>query len=178
MKKEIKPTLLDFAILGLIQDQPLSGYGIRKVFEETAMGNYSNSPGTIYPAIKRLEKFELVEKAAQKDTGKTAFQITKMGLSELKKWLTRPIEKKEVEKKLDELLLRFAFMENLVSKQQKIQFLHALQDLLKNYVQELQGYYSKESDQMPLHARLAFQHGIETNKTTLKWCKKTILVVT
>ena len=33
-KKLIKPTLLDYAILGLIQEQPLSGYAIRKLFEE------------------------------------------------------------------------------------------------------------------------------------------------
>ena len=170
MKKDIKPTLLDFAILGLIQDQPLSGYGIRKVFEETAMGNYSNSPGTIYPAIKRLEKFKLVEKVLQPDTAKTRFQITKEGLLKLKEWLVQPIEKKEVEKKTDELLLRFAFMETLVNKKQKIIFLHSFQDLLKTYVQDLLTYYDKESNNMPLHARLAFQHGIESNKTTLKWC--------
>lgn len=94
MIKNIKPTLLDFAILGLIQNQPLSGYGIRKVFEETAMGNYSNSPGTIYPAIKRLEKFELVERVLQQDTAKTRIQITKKGLLRLKEWLLQPIEKK------------------------------------------------------------------------------------
>ena len=174
----MKPTLLDLAILGLIQDQPLSGYGIRKVFEETAMGNYSNSPGTIYPALKRLEKFELVEKVSQKETSKTGFQITKKGLEQLKNWLIQPIEKKEVEKKTDELLLRFVFMENLVDKEQKKLFLHSFYDLLKAYILELQAYYSKESDQMPLHARLAFQHGIESNKTTLKWCKKTIKVLT
>jgi len=178
MKKDMKPTLLDFAILGLIQDQPLSGYGIRKVFEETAMGNYSNSPGTIYPALKRLEKFELVEKVSQKETSKTGFQITKKGLEQLKKWLIQPIEKKEVEKKTDELLLRFAFMETLVNKEQKIIFLHSFQDLLKTYVQDLLTYYDKESNNMPLHARLAFQHGIESNKTTLKWCKHTISVLT
>ena len=174
----MKPTLLDFAILGLIQDQPLSGYGIRKVFEETAMGNYSNSPGTIYPAIKRLEKFELAEKVLQKITAKTGFQITKKGLLRLKEWLIQPIEKQEVEKKTDELLLRFAFMETLVNKEQKMIFLHSFRDLLKTYIQDLQAFYSKESNNMPLHARLAFQHGIESNKTTLKWCKHAITVLT
>lgn len=174
----MKPTLLDFAILGLIQDEPLSGYGIRKVFEETAMGNYSNSPGTIYPAIKRLEKFELVEKISPKDSNKKGFQITKKGLQQLKQWLVKPIEKEEVEKKTDELLLRFAFMENLASKEQKIDFLHSFHDLLKVYIQDLQEYYSKESNQMPLHGRLAFQHGIESNKTTLKWCRNTMKAFT
>ena len=85
-----KPTLLDYAILGLIQDRPLSGYGIRKLFEETALGNYSSSPGTIYPALKRLQKFELVEKITQRRVTKTSFQITKKGVLVLKNWLIPP----------------------------------------------------------------------------------------
>ena len=34
----------------------MSGYDLRKVFEETALGNYSSSPGAIYPALSRLEQ--------------------------------------------------------------------------------------------------------------------------
>ena len=31
---------------------------------------------------------------------------------------------------------------------------------------------------MPLHGRLAFQYGIDSSKTTLKWCKKAIAQIT
>lgn len=174
----IKPTLLDYAILGLIQDQPLSGYAIRKLFEETALGSYSSSPGTIYPALNRLQKFELVKKNAQGKTTKTCFEITKKGILILQKWFSKPIEKIEVEKKTDELLLRFAFMEALVDKEQKIIFLTSFRDLLNIYIKELQAFYNKESNNTPLHGRLAFQYGIDSNKTTLKWCKKAISQLT
>ena len=176
MKKSeiLKPTLLDYAILGLIQDQPLSGYAIRKLFEETGLGNYSSSPGTIYPALNRLQKFELVKKNEQSETAKTSFEITTKGILILQKWFLKPIEKIEVEKKTNELLLRFAFMENLVDKKQKINFLTSFRNLLNIYIKELQGYYNKESENMPLHGRLAFQYGIDSNKTTLKWCKNAI----
>ena len=170
----IKPTLLDYAILGLIQDQPLSGYAIRKLFEETALGNYSSSPGTIYPALKRLQKFKLVKKNAQSKVTKTCFKITTKGILILQKWFLKPVEKIEVEKKTSELLLRFGFMEVLVDKKQKIIFLTSFRDLLNIYIKELQAFYNKESDKMPLHGRLAFQYGIDSNKTTLKWCKKAI----
>ena len=177
-KESIKHTLLDYSILGLIQDQPLTGYAVRKLFEETALGNYSSSPGTIYPALKRLEKFELVKKKEQVNTGKTCFEITKNGIRLLQNWFSKPIEKIEVEKKTDELLLRFAFMEFLVDKKQKIIFLTSFRDLLIIYIKELQTYYTKESNTMPLHGRLAFQYGIDSNKTTLKWCKKAISQLT
>ena len=170
----IKPTLLDFAILGLIQDQPLSGYAIRKLFEETALGNYSSSPGTIYPALNRLLKLELVKKTAQGKTNKTCFEITTNGVLILQKWLSKPIEKIDVKKKTDELLLRFGFMETLVDRKEKIIFLTSFHNLLNIYIKELQEFYNKESNNMPLHGRLAFQYGIDSNKTALKWCKKAI----
>ncbi len=172
--KIIKPTLLDYAILGLIQDQPLSGYAIRKLFEETALGNYSSSPGTIYPALNRLQKFELVKKNFHGKNGKIGFEITTNGIRILKNWFLKPVEKIEVVKKTDELLLRFGFMEALVEKSQRINFLASFQNLLSVYIKELQAFYDKESINMPLHGRLAFQYGIDSNKTTLKWCKKAI----
>ena len=172
--KIIKPTLLDYAILGLIQDQALSGYALRKLFEETALGNYSSSPGTIYPALNRLLKLELVKKTAQAKTNKTCFEITANGVLILQKWLSKPIEKIDIKKKTDELLLRFGFMETLVDRKEKIIFLTSFQNLLNIYIKELQEFYNKESNNMPLHGRLAFQYGIDSNKTALKWCKKAI----
>lgn len=176
MKKTdtIKPTLLDYAILGLIQDQPLSGYAIRKMFEETALGNYSSSPGTIYPALNRLQKFDLVKKQEQSNSKKTGFEITKNGLLILKNWFLKPIEKVDVAKRTDELLLRFGFMESLVEKKDKIIFLRSFQELLTSYIEELKEFYTSESSKLPLHGRLAFQHGIDSNQTTLEWCKKAI----
>lgn len=174
----IKPTVLDFAILGLIQDNSLSGYAIRKMFEETALGSYSSSPGTIYPALKRLQKGGLVEKISQIDSAKSSFKITQQGLLILKSWFLKPIEKVDVEKKINELLLRFGFMESLIDKQQRIHFLISFQEELIKYISELETYYKSEGFKMPLHGKLAFQYGIESNKTTLKWCKKSILQLT
>lgn len=169
------PTLLGYAILGVIQNQPLSGYRIRKMFEETALGNYSSSPGSIYPALKRLQKFELVEKVKLSDSIKSQFQITQNGKQILQTWLSKPLEKKEVEKKIDELFLRFAFMDTLVDYKHKIIFLKSFRDLLSSYIGELQEYHRNESNNMPLHGRLAYEYGIESNKTALKWCKKALL---
>lgn len=169
---EIKPTLLDFAILGLLQEEPLTGYGIRKIFEETALGNYSSSPGTIYPALKRLQKGMLIESVVKKTSSKSSFQITKNGILMLKNWFLKPIEKVEVEKKMDELLLRFAFMEKLIDKDHRINYLKSLSTILNLYINELEAYYKMESEKMPLHGKLAFQYGIDSNKTALNWCKK------
>ena len=45
---------LGYAILGLLKDRALSGYDVRQEFTSSPMGHYSDSPGAIYPALKRL----------------------------------------------------------------------------------------------------------------------------
>jgi len=153
---------------------PFSGYAILKLFEQTAIGNFSSSPGTIYPALNRLQKFELVKKNIQDKNGKTCFEITTNGILILKNWFLKPVEKIDVVKKTDELVLRFSFMGTLIEKEQKINFLTSFRDLLNVYIKELQVFYNKESNNMPLHGTLAFQLGIDSNKANLKWCKKAI----
>ena len=111
MKTTRKPTSLDYAILGLVNQQPQTGYGIRKAFETTALGNYSSSPGVIYPALKRLQELGLVVNATINDTNKKKFHCTEEGESILKEWLLKPIEVTDIAKYLNDLLLRFAFME-------------------------------------------------------------------
>jgi DNA-binding PadR family transcriptional regulator len=54
---------LGFALLGLIHQQPMSGYDLRKVFTASALGSYSDSPGAIYPALNRLEAGGLVQRS-------------------------------------------------------------------------------------------------------------------
>lgn len=174
----LKTTLIDHAILGLISPKPLSGYAIRQVFETTAMGNYSSSPGTIYPALKRLQKLDLVEKKKSKEDNKDKFHITPTGKQIFKKWLIQPLELNDVARKLDEVLLRFAFMDNLRSKKQKVLFLETLRDLLIDYTGQLETYHENKFATMPLHGRLAFEHGIESYKNTLKWCEKTLSIFT
>ncbi len=66
-------------------------------------------------------------------------------------------------------------MENLAERQEKMTFLSSFRDLTKQYLDGLQAYHKKDAHSMPLHGRLAFEHGIAVYKATLKWCKTTIL---
>lgn len=173
-KRATQPTSIDFAILGLVYQEPRTGYGIRMVFETTALGNYSSSPGTIYPALKRLSKLGLIESLPQEEGRKNIFHLTESGKKTLQTWLTQPLVQKDIEKKKEELFLRFAFMDDLVSPSQKIIFLQSFHDLLQDYIQQLEAYHQMAFEQLPLHGRLAFEHGIATYKTSLNWCKETL----
>ena len=172
--KSPKPTLIDFVILGLIQNHPHTGYQIRKVFETTALGSQSKSPGTIYPALKRLQNLELVEIVQEAENRKTKYQITKKGIESLKNWLIKPLNIQNVEGKRDELFLRFAFMGPLVEKSQIILFLKSYHDLLIKYIDKRQITIAKDEFNMLLTARLAFEYGTDCQKSALKWCKNAI----
>ena len=97
-------TPLSYALLGLVRMQPRSGYALRKVFETTPLGGYSSSPGSIYPALKSLEKAGLLETQGPASHGKGLYHLTPQGERALETWLAAPIGD------LGEAMLRFAFL--------------------------------------------------------------------
>ena len=54
---------LEMAMLGLMKQKQHSGYDLRKTFATTAMRHYSDSPGSIYPVLRRIEARDWIEPA-------------------------------------------------------------------------------------------------------------------
>jgi len=100
------------------------------------------------------------------------FAITPKGLEVLKDWILKPLALVDVQKRLDELLLRFAFMDDLVDKAQVLLFLDSLIELIQTHLTVLKEYVQQTEHQNPYYAQLAVDHGIQTLKATLSWSKK------
>lgn len=165
-------TNLNFAILGLLLEKSLSGYQIRKIFESSAMGIFSDSPGSIYPALKKLIKKGYIIQS--KKGSKKIISISESGKEELKKWVLQPLKPDDVSKKMEVQLLKYVFSESLISKSQKNKFLATLSVALDSYLENLNSFLKKESDRMTKHGKHAFQLGISTTQLQLHWVKKTI----
>jgi DNA-binding PadR family transcriptional regulator len=60
----LKAGMIDFAILGLLKDQPLHGYELKKRLGETLGSLWGFSYGSLYPALRRLERTGAIEVAA------------------------------------------------------------------------------------------------------------------
>ena len=170
-----KVTTLDYAILGLLLANSMTAYGLRMAFEKTAIGNFSSSPGSIYPACNRLIKLDLIIK---NDNNGGLLEITAEGKKQMKIWLTKPITFEEVSKDSTILILKFAFMDHLVSQLEKVTFLESFIQLTKEYLRELEAYHNSSKLQMPLHGRLSFEYGIATYKTQLNWAKSSLKSMT
>jgi DNA-binding PadR family transcriptional regulator len=156
-------SLLGYALLGLIHQKPSSGYDLRKTFAETAMGNYSSSPGAIYPALERLADRGLIAGEVKASGGlrrRRLYRLTRSGETELKKWLLRSIVRDDVMRGAQELMLRFSFMDQALGVDAAVSFLQKFRSALKTYVSDLESYLQDNQSRMPLSGRLALESGI------------------
>lgn len=61
MDKEIMKGSIDILLLSLLSKRDMYGYEIVKTLKENSNELYNMSEGTLYPALKRLEKKELIQ---------------------------------------------------------------------------------------------------------------------
>ncbi|MCU0915485.1 MAG: PadR family transcriptional regulator [Planctomycetes bacterium] len=175
MTTENDVSTLSLAILGLITQSPLTGYGIRKVFATTPMGHFSSSPGAIYPALKRLEEAGWVRGVAQE--GRThrprmTYEITTRGLKIFKQYLAQPVTSQDVIWRMDDLMLRFAFMDPVVGRETTLQFLDAFASHIDEHVAGLRRYLDSMRNIMPPCGRLAMENGIQGYEMNAQWARR------
>jgi len=168
---------LSLAVLGLITQKPRSGYDLRKVFSTTPMGHFSSSPGAIYPALKRIEKNGWVRGSI--DNKKTlrpkmVYRITKKGMDVLKQHLLQPVTRDDVIWRMDDLMLRFAFIEQVVGRKRTLQFLKEFQSEIDSHHRSLRQYLDEVKEFISPCGRLAMENGIEIYKMNAKWAKRAI----
>jgi DNA-binding PadR family transcriptional regulator len=175
MKPETDLSTLSLAILGLISQRPLTGYDLRKVFLTTPMGHFSSSPGAIYPALKRLENAGWVR--GRTGEGKTrrervVYEITARGLRTLREHLCRPVARDDVLWHMDDLMLRFAFMDGIVDRETTVRFLRDFASLMEAHVADLRRYLDGVRNIMPPCGRLALENGIQSYEMNGAWARR------
>ncbi|HKX33302.1 MAG TPA: PadR family transcriptional regulator [Blastocatellia bacterium] len=172
--QEKKISVLGYALLGLLYSKPSSGYDLRKLFARTPLRTFSDSPGAIYPALRRLEESGLIQGQVEDGSGmrrRKIYRLSKNGVAALKKWMSHPVTGEDVIRNMDELLLRFAFMDAVIEKSALIEFLRALERELKSYIPTLREYLKREQSKMPVSGRLALESGIRGYEAQLRWVR-------
>ena len=121
--------LLGYVLLGLLRQGPASGYDLRRLFATTPLMTFSDSPGAIYPALRRLEGQGLIGGEVEQRSGlrvRRVYQLTPAGLRELKRWLTLPVTREDVVHGLQQLLARFGFMDDAVGPAGSVRLLEEM----------------------------------------------------
>jgi DNA-binding PadR family transcriptional regulator len=169
---------LEFALIGLITQKTQSGYDLRKTFATTAMRHYSDSPGSIYPALKRLVARGWIEavpgRTEQDDPRKRQlFALTPKGEDALVAWLKQPVTRDDAIFRVPELMLRFAFMDGNVPRATTIRFLREFERELAVYAAESRGKLEEMRSKVPLHTGvLAYESGIEGMELQVSWARR------
>ncbi len=85
---------LEHAILGFLDYQPMSGYDLKKFFDQSVAHFWSATQSHIYKSLEGLEKKGWAEAKVIPQEGKPnrkEYQITDAGRAELRRWLTTPL---------------------------------------------------------------------------------------
>jgi DNA-binding PadR family transcriptional regulator len=170
--------LLGYALLGLLQQKSASGYELRKIFTETPLGSFSDSPGAIYPALRRLEVGGFIRGKIEKASGlrqRKVLQITPTGLTELRTWLTQPVAHADVASRLNELMLRFAFLDTAAGEAATLEFLQSIEAALRSYIPTLKTFLKSHAAKMPRSGRLALESGILGYEAQFLWASRAIV---
>ncbi len=171
------PTTLEFALLGLIRQTPRSGYDLRKIFATSPMGNYSSSPGAIYPALRRLKTKGLIRSAADRGDRprpRELFAVTSQGERALRSWLRAPVGRETVIWEMDEIMLRFALMEGVLATGEAKAFLESLAGECERYSAELIGFVRELKGMGNIYGRLALENGLEEYEAKARWGRRAL----
>lgn len=175
------PTSLESALLGLLHQQPQSGYDLRKVFATTAMGNFSSSPGAIYPALKRLESSGLVTSEIDSTTEmrpRKVFAPSRAGRAVFREWLEAEVTPDDVARNFDDLMLRLAFHWVLDDLGATRTFVGALAAELDRYAEDLEDQRKQFPEHTPIQSCLALDAGIAQVKAAARWAHESVKTLT
>lgn len=170
-------SILGYALLGLIYQQPLSGYDVKRIFAFSPIAGFSDSPGAIYPALRKLEQLGFVRSEVQQLAGlrrRRVFEITPKGVSSLKAWQSKPIVEEDLVRGVAELMLRFAFMDETLGTERSVAFLQEFAGKLTLYIPTLHEYLDAHGSAMSTSGRLALESGIQEYEARLAWAKSSI----
>lgn len=170
------PGTLAFMLLGLIHQQPATGYDLRKLFRETPLRAYSSSPGAIYPALRALEARGYVRAAGAPGVReRRVLRITAAGRRALLEWVRAPVVNDANGWAPDGLFeAKLAFMTGLLEHDEIAALMRVYRTAVDEQLTHVRGWTGANAGDMTLSARLALQHGIAKLEATERWLATTL----
>jgi DNA-binding PadR family transcriptional regulator len=172
---------LPHAILGLLDYAPMSGYDLKKHFDQSVSHFWTATQSHIYKALETLEKDGLVTSKVIQQEGKPnrkQYQITDAGRAELNRWVSTPLQ---VESPREAWLIQVFFAHNATNEE--------IASLFEKRIEELQAYLAqcqiaqahidKSYKQVGLKRlrdlwQLTLDNGVNYYESEIAWLKKTL----
>jgi DNA-binding PadR family transcriptional regulator len=79
---------LRHALIGLLAEQPASGWDLTRRFEELLGAIWPAGHPQIYGELRKLHEEGLIEVDSEGPRGRKAYRVTEAGVAEVRRWLT------------------------------------------------------------------------------------------
>ena len=175
---------LSHAILGFLDYQPMSGYDLKKLFDQSVAHFWSATQSHIYKALEILEDEGMVESQIIQQEGKPnrkQYKITEAGRAELRRWVSTPLP---VEAKREAWLIQVFFAHNITNAEIASLFENRIERLRKSLsqcqlAQKNIDENSKKVDSKRLESlwQLTLDYGMNYFENEISWLEKTLPVV-
>lgn len=173
---------LSHAILGFLEFRPLTGYDLKKYFDQSIAHFWSATKSHIYQALEKLEKDGLVTSQIIPQEGKPnrrEYQITDTGRSELRHWLTSPLPPGQ----LREGWLIQVFFSHKSSNEEIVTLLEArrkaISERLDIYRTVVQDVITQNAERVGVERarqlwQITLDHGIDYYEFEIDWLEKVV----
>lgn len=167
-----------YAILGLLTAQPMSGYDLSKNLKESLNYFWAESNGQIYPTLKRLVADGLIVPVASQPAGRRGRQkyaLMASGRKRLREWLAKPPQSQPPR---NELLLKLflgrsaprgAIAEHVARFKRQHE---EIQKMFKALGASLQTEHARSPDLK--YWMLCLEHGIRLRQAQIDWCSSAL----
>lgn len=157
--------------MGLLMNGDKSGYDIKKIIELSPVPSISSSCGSIYPAIKKLEKEEILEKhlIVQDDKpNKHLLLLTPKGKKTFMEWLSAPILIENFNMADESFNQKFLFFSYLNENEVNA---HCCEQIraINNFIESVEGFKVKYGSQLDKYALWNLKGSLDLLKCRLKW---------
>ncbi|QGN33340.1 PadR family transcriptional regulator [Microlunatus sp. Gsoil 973] len=160
---------LRFALLGLLNERPASGYDLTRRFAQ-GIGSYAwdAKHSQIYPELKKLTEAGLIEIAEEGARGRKTYAITADGRAQLRQWLLTPAGNAGVR---NEYVLRLFLLSALRRDEARTILEHTIEYSTEQLQAITQDFQDSVADGGPTrgHGALAAQYGIRVFQATIDW---------
>lgn len=164
-----------YVLLGLLCDQPQSGYNMKKTIEQSIGHFYKISNGQIYPTLKRLQALGHATMRVEHNDGKPdskLYAITDSGREAFLQWLREPADYQNPTG--NELLLKLFFGAHApleVSLRLLDAYRREKARYLSQYEQIAREVYSGvPTDRQSVFSHVTLRYGILLEQFAMQWC--------
>ncbi len=162
---------IELAVLGLLHEGPMHGYQLRKRLNLMLGWGRVLSYGSLYPALKKMLRSELIEETAISAAGATSrrpkivYEVTPEGTAEFERLMSEvgPTAWED-----DNFDIRFAFFSS-TDMEIRLRVLEGRRTRLQERLDRVRGELAMTQAEVDRYAAELQRHGVESVQREVRW---------